>query len=356
MTEEPELGAAHHLVGLDLDDGWHILAKVDLPETHTGSAFSVGYLVSHAASGSMGYLKAFDYSEALADLDPARALAHLTATYNAERDLLELCRQHSLHRIVRALAAGTVRLESFRLDVVSYLIFELADSDARDLRAETDPADHVPILRIAHHAAVAISQLHGIGASHQDLKPSNLLVWHTLAGPEGKLGDLGCAHLEGRPAPHDDRTIAGDCSYAAPEQLYSAQDVLSPKERRRAADVYMLGNLLMFLLTSISHSGLLYLYVDSSQHWRRGGGTFEEVLPALVDCHGKVLSRVSEALHSDIRETALKLINELCYPDPRYRGDPVAGRYGQDRFGLHRYITRLDLLYHRAAIAGGVRA
>jgi hypothetical protein len=49
--------AAHCLVGLELDDGWQVLSRVDLAHDHTGGAFSVGYLARHPGSGTMGYLK-----------------------------------------------------------------------------------------------------------------------------------------------------------------------------------------------------------------------------------------------------------------------------------------------------------
>jgi hypothetical protein len=126
-------------------------------------------------------------------------------------------------------------------------------------------------------------------------------------------------------------------------------------QRRFAADLYMLGNLFMFLLTGISHSGFMYGLLDRSQHWTRWGGSFTDVLPALTDCHGIVLGRLDEALHSDIRQEAVRLINELCYCDPTRRGDAVARRQGQNPFGLQRYIARLDLMHRRAAIAGGVK-
>ena len=346
--------AAYHLEGLALEDGWSVLARDEATGDHTGGAYSVGYVVAQSPSGLMGYLKAFDYSEALEDVDPARALERLTAIYNAERELLELCGSRSLRRIVRALAAGNVRVDGFSPNVVSFLILELADSDSRDLRERTDPAEHMPILRLAHNAAVSISQLHSIGATHQDIKPSNFLVWMTPRGPDGKLGDLGCAHMPGRPSPFDGQVVAGDCSYASPEQLYNGQDILPTGDRRFAADMYMLGNLAMFLFTGVSHSGLLHVTLDRSLHWKNFGGSIDEVMPALVDAHGIVLGKLEPALHSDIRAEVVKLIDEMCYPDPRHRGDRVARKLGHNPFAFNRYVTRLDLLYKRAAIAGGV--
>ncbi len=349
MRDVPESRtAAEALEGLTLSDGWRVLSRVDRATDRSGGAFSVGYLAVHEDSQTFGFLKALDYSEALDDEDPARALADLTARYNAERDLLDQCGQRNLNRIVRALAWGTVRVPAIQPNAVSYLIFELADGDSRDLKTDLEVTDFLPVLRVAHDATVAMAQLHGIGATHQDVKPSNVLVWSVGPRPNSKLGDLGCAHLEGRPAPHDALAVPGDCSYAAPEQLYrSTTD-------RRAADMYMLGNLLAFLLVGVSHSGLLHNLVDRTLHWRRWGGTFEEVLPALVDTHGMVMRRLEPALHAHISEDAFRIIHELCQPDPGVRGDHIARRRGQNPYGLQRYVTRINLLYRKACLAGGV--
>jgi hypothetical protein len=112
----------------------------------------------------------------------------------------------------------------------------------------------------------------------------------------------------------------------------------------------MLGNLLCFLLTSVSHSGLLFATLDRSQHWIRWGGEFQDVLPALVDAHGMVLAKFTPALHKDICEETLRIIDRLCYPDPRLRGDEVARRQGQNPYRLGRFVTRLDLLHKRASL------
>lgn len=349
-------GPAHSLEGKELEGGWRVRTKVDLEADDTGSTTSVGYIADHAASGTDGFVKAIDYQSALDEEEPSRALELLTAKFNAECDLLDLCQQRSLNRVVRALAQGTVRIDGFTPSVVNYLIFELAEGDARDMRKSADFGMHSPGLRLAHHAAVGMSQLHGIGATHQDVKPSNVLVWNLEAVPEGKLGDLGCAHLNGRPAPHDELEVAGDRLYSAPEMLYLDPNPLGPEDRRLAADLYMLGNLLMFLLVGVDHSGCMYAILDRSHHWSKWQGSFEDVLPALVDAHVLVLDRLNGAFNNEVNDALILLINELSHPDPRIRGSAKARDRGHNPFDLHRYITRLDLIYKRAAIAERVSA
>ena len=316
-----------------------------------GGAFSVGYLVEKS-DGHRGFLKAFDYAAALAAGDPAREFASLTNRYNAERDLLQHCGNRKLNRVVQALDSGTIRVPHVQPDAVSYLIFERADGDARDAVSTTDSADHAPMLRLAHQAAVGVSQLHGIGSAHQDLKPSNFLVWD---GPalEGKLGDLGCAYLRGRPAPQDDDRVAGDPGYAAPEQLYATDYELPSAHQRIAADMFMFGGLICFLLTSVPYNGLLRMNLDPTFGWNKWQGSFSEALPALVDAHGMATCRLGEVLDEVVGNDVAEVVWQLCHPDPTVRGDPRARRLGHNPFALDRYVSRLNLIHRRASF--GVR-
>ena len=342
--------AAFKLEGKELDDGWTVEHRIDMPFDGTGGAYSVGYRARHT-SGAVGFLKAFDYSAALDDDDPARELERVTATFNAERDLLEWCGSRGLRRIVRALAAGTTHVEGEAPPVVSYLIFEWADGgDSRSHVSERDPADQVPMIWLAHDAAAALLQLHGAGVMHQDVKPSNLLVWNGKRIPSGKLGDVGCAYMPGRPVPHDEKLVAGDAAYSAPELVYSCPLRSARVQRRQAGDVFMLGNLIVFLLVSVPYTGIMYSCLDPSEHWLTWEGEFEDVLPGLIDAHGRSLVRLREALHRDFGDSIVGIVDELCHPDPDRRGDPVSRRKGLNPYDLRRYVTRLDLIYRRAQI------
>jgi hypothetical protein len=162
--------------------------------------------------------------------------------------------------------------------------------------------------------------------------------------------------MVGRPAPHDGHEVAGDCAYAAPEQLYGAGDRLPERYRRYAADMYMLGNLLCFLMTTVTYSTLLYGHLDDSQHWRHYAGSFDQVLPGLVDAHGQALRRVRGALHRALADDVVQLLDELCYPDPRLRGDPTARGLGHSPYRLERFVSRLDCLHRKASIKARLSA
>jgi serine/threonine protein kinase len=353
MTKEDS--AALHLQGLILEGGWIVGDLVPLPEDHTGSAFSVGYRVHHQDDGRRGFLKAFDFSMAFKHPDMTAEIERLTTLYNGERDLLRWCNEKGLRRVIRSLDDGTAHVPGFELGAVPYVIFEEADQDVRGTLANCDPADQIARLSLAHHAAVALRQLHINSVSHRDVKPSNMVVWADTVGStnrpqyEGKLSDLGCAHVPGRPSPHDFNPIAGDMSYASPEQLYDCDEFLSDRRHKQAADMFMLGNLIVYLMTGVTHNQLIYRELDETLHWRNWGGSYDEVLPGLVDAHVTALSSLEPLLLDEVKPL-LQVIDGLCHPDPNQRGDMIARRQNHNPFTLERFVTRLNLIQQRAEL------
>jgi serine/threonine protein kinase len=59
--------------------------------------------------------------------------------------------------------------------------------------------------------ATGLHELHSQRIAHQDLKPSNVLVFSQR---EAKNADLGRATLRGQVGPFDEFPVAGDLSYA----------------------------------------------------------------------------------------------------------------------------------------------
>ncbi len=227
--------AAAKLSGYTLEGGWEVVRHIDLSST-TGGCFSEAYIVKDKR-GDRAFLKALDYSRALQAHDPASELQRLTESYNFERGLLQLCRSRRFDRVVSALADGKVTVAG---EVVQYIIFELADGDLHDHADVLTELDIAWILRSLHHVATGIRQLHSQDIAHQDVKPSNVLVFNRDVS---KLADLGRSARRGAHAPHDSLTIAGDATYAPPELLYG---YLLPdwSARRLGCDLYLLGSMI----------------------------------------------------------------------------------------------------------------
>jgi len=277
------ISPAHQLTGLSLPDDWTVTAAVQSSAAATGGCFSVGYHVEKP-DGTTGFLKALDFSRALRSPDPPSALKPLVDAFEHERNLLRICRENRMSKIATAITHGTVDVPGGGLlSRVSYLIFERADRDARAHLALAAQFDAAWRLRSLHHVATALRQLHGQHIAHQDLKPSNVLVF----GPTTKVADLGRASQLGITAPHDATVFAGDPQYTPIEACYGQVDP-DWRRRRLGTDLYLFGSLIHFFFTQISMTSALGLALDPSHHPRNWGDSWTAVLPYVRNAFDRV--------------------------------------------------------------------
>lgn len=323
-----------------LANGWTVLAQINKRPGATGGHFSVGYKARHN-SGREGFLKAIDFSRAFASADPTRELQQLTETFNFERDLLVKCNSKYLDHVVRVLEDGNVTIDGL---LVPYLIFELGDCDIRSHMDVSGALDLVWTLRMLHHVAVGLQQLHGIGIAHQDLKPSNVVVFNGLIS---KLADLGrSAHLDYQP-PHDGYVIPGAWPYAPPELRYKFTHP-EFKQRRFGCDTFLLGNIILFAFTRLTMSSVLFSFVAPEHMPSTWGGTYEEVLTYLQRAFNEALASVEPEIPELVRDDILLMLRQLCEPDLSKRGHPLNRFQNHNNFSLERYHTKLDVLLLRA--------
>ncbi|MDB5033130.1 MAG: protein kinase [Chlorobi bacterium] len=348
------MSAAEKLIGLELDGGWVVEARLSLPQGHTGGHFSYGYRVL-GPDGTPAFLKAIDFSAAINASDPAVALQSLTEAFNHERALLAECRDRRADRVIRILDDGQVSVPGEVPPIVQYLIFEMADGDVRSQMIHTADFDCAWALRSLHHVATGLKQLHMMRVAHQDLKPSNVLVFDGIVS---KVGDVGRSSHPDRRVKHDTFTIAGARPYAPPELRYNH---INPdwNARRFACDMYLLGSMVASFFTGLSMSSLIFNELQDSMHPGVGkwGGSYEEVLPYVRDAYGKALDKFAQEVPEPIREDLTQIVRELCDPDPAFRGYPAL-RGAPNPYDLERYVTRFDLMARRAEIkvTGGVNS
>lgn len=183
----------HELLnGLSLKNGWGIIQKLERSNDNTGGNFSCGY-IAERSDGQRGYLKALDFFSRLPEsYDPARDLEPLISAFNFERDLLYRCQAKHLSHVIIALDDGAVTVPNVPPpSTVLYIIFELAEGDVRTQIAQADELDIAWAFRSLRQMAVGLQQLHSISVAHQDLKPSNVLLF--AGRTSAKLADLGRA-------------------------------------------------------------------------------------------------------------------------------------------------------------------
>jgi|SRR5580693_4643463 serine/threonine protein kinase len=334
---------ASRLRGLTLPGDW--TADKELTGlSDTGGNFSYGYQVTHK-DGRKAFLKALDYSRALRSPDPPKALQALTAAYLFERNILQTCRSKRMDRVVQSIQSGNVVVDHTDLGRVDFLILEMADSDVRSFLSASADIDLAWRLRSLHHIATGIHQLHAADIAHQDVKPSNILVFDASVT---KIADLGSASQRGVLCPRDDRDFPGDPAYAPPELLYGFRDP-DWTTRRFGSDAYLLGSMIVFMFTGLNATGLLLSKMTADHHPRAWKGTYTEVLPYLKDAFGLALESFATTVPNEpIRAELRSLVSYLCEPDLSLRGHPLNRTGHTVRLSLERFLSKLDLLARRA--------
>ena len=329
-----------------LNDRWRVVEKLQLSPNATGGNFSVGYIIVDS-SGKQAFLKALDYSEALKEPNSVQALQSLTYAFDYEKQLLAKCRDNRLDHVSLSIDNGEVRTgELHPILPVPYLVFERAEGDIRSWLGLSKSFELAFCLRALHHSAIGLQQLHLLSIAHQDLKPSNVLVF---GGADCRVADLGRSTVQGSTSPTDGLAVAGDRGYAPPELLYG--EISSDwRVRRFACDLYHLGSLAVFFFAKTNITALWHQFLDRS-FWRdRWGHGYRSVLPHVRDAHDLAFVEFEGAVPQEIRELLVVPIRELCDPDPSLRGHPKNRTELGNPYSLQRYVTRFDVIAYRAEL------
>ena len=339
--------ASENLKGLNLTDDWYVEDIIKRSPHSTGGCFSCGYRVSK--NRKTAYLKAIDFSWAFSQPDPPRALQAMTEAYNFERDLLEKCKNNHLSKIVYPITSGKVTVPGFpnSESTVYYIIFEMADGDIRTINEKIDCFDFALIFRTMHNLAVALKQIHTINIAHQDIKPSNALVFNN----ETKLSDMGRSSDLEHPFVNDTYPIPGDRNYAPLEQRYNYHSNNDFTDRF-AADLYAFGSLFFFYFYNMSISQIM---IQKARKYNIPiSSNFEKDLPYWERLFDEVLFDLKEKLETHIPEAEilkmLEIIRGLCNPDPKKRGHKKNLEQGYSQYDMQRFITELNILAKKAEV------
>lgn len=334
--------AATLLEGLVID-GWTVGALIEKKANDTGGCFSQCYRLTNAR-GELAFLKALDFYRAFSrpGADMTKVVQNMSTLFNYERDLFEICGERNMDRVVKAIGSGTVSVSKSPYDQVPYLIFESAERDIRNHLDAFITDDVKWRLRALHHIATGLKQLHSAGIVHQDLKPSNVLVFAGQAPtPISKLADLGRATRQGAACPHDHYDWPGDPAYMPPEFQYGYIET-DWSLRRISADIYLLGSMMCFLFTRLTSLAFLFAELDVTFYPALWGGTFDDVLPYLQNAHAETVRKFGDQiLNEKLRTELLPLFRQLCEPDPRKRGDSTRA---MNKLALERYVSHFDRL------------
>jgi serine/threonine protein kinase len=350
------------LLGTTVDNGWVVVEVLPEPGSSaapelTGGYFSLQCIVERpieAKKKERAFLKVIDpYKAAMMFAgDVMKGLKAATDAHAMETSILDVCKKAKLDRIVKVLQSGQLPPAEIGRLPRPYILFEMADGDLRKLVGRAGNFDVAWKLRVLHDVAVGLQQLHQEKIAHQDLKPSNVLVFND-AGEGAKIGDLGRSSRQGFIAPHDGEAIAGARSYAPPEQAFG---FMAPRweDRREGCDLYHLGSLAFYLLcgkvpnehyvSTLSNDLLPRLWQGS------GKADYKTALPFFTSSLASFVLAVREDFPVWGRDELSTILFNACHPDYEKRGDPDArGRVGSP-LGIETYVSRFDRLSRWALV------
>ena len=331
------------LVGKMTPDGWLIAEKAAFPTDQTGGYFSSCFFVTK--DGKRAFLKAFDIEK----FDITQ-LPWLLSGFQYESDLLSLCKDKRLSRIVQILESGKIERDPNSPPVLRYvpfLVFELAEGDIRKTVDVSGTVTNQWRFFVLHQTTLALLQLHGQSIAHQDLKPSNVLRFEAS---RLKLGDLGRSSFRGKAAPHDQEPCPGARNYAPFEQRYGHPPA-DWVERRLSSDVFHLGCLVVFTFTNIVFPDYVMRQLAlpyQPLHW---GASYEEVMPHIQASMAQSLHEIAPDFPEQFRAELMEIVRDLCHPDPLLRGRANnKNKASVDLLWLQKYASRFDILEKAARI------
>ena len=313
--------------------------------------FSVTYKASDLRGGEDVFIKCLDL-RSYYDMERGvgksliEIISNIAVKTKFERDILTHCQGKNLRHVVRLLDQNELVIDAnIPLSIIPFFVFELADGNLRKQKRKPHARALAWDFRVLHNTANGLRELHQLGVTHQDIKPSNILEFG--AQEVFKIGDMGrvCTAGIDLNSPFNDENFSGDISYAPPEYLYSYA-VGDQHQRRILADLYMLGNVAVYLTLGQHLNSYYTNELPSDMHWSNwvnSGGSYELILPILIDLHSSLIKGVSSlGMRQKDEQTFTLMLDLLCHPDPRARG--YVDVSGRRTLSLERVVSSLDLM------------
>ncbi|MBL7791195.1 MAG: protein kinase family protein [Saprospiraceae bacterium] len=340
--------AANALKGKQLKNGWTVTKKIEPKPGSTGGFFSVCYVVNNGEKEA--FLKALNFN-AFFQMFKGKSVVDIineqTKAYQFEKELLLKCKSNRLSKVSLIIDEGEEFIDGFVIPNVPFLIFEMADGDVRSHMNFSKDIDLAWKLKSLHDVAVGLKQLHGIKIGHQDLKPSNVLLYEK--GFVSKVGDLGRSLCADIVAPHDNgKDFPGEFTYAPPEYLYP---FVAPDwdKRIRATDMYLFGSLVTYYFLGTNMTALIGKNLDRQFRWGVWRGSYLDVKDYLIDAFYKALKEFKGSFsNQELANELAEVLEYCCFPNPEKRGHPKAIAQIGNQYDFHRVVSKFDLLARRA--------
>ena len=335
------LFASHNLVGITLKNGWEVTKKLEKGKDDTGGNFSICYLAEK--DGKEYFVKVINFLDVFASVD---ATKRRTDEFIFERDLSNYCRGRRVKNVAVMLDAQEETIDGFPIGNIAYLVFEKANSDVRKFLEFTSRQDVAWSFKSLKEVALGLDELHKIGVSHLDVKPSNVLIYESKYEKLSKISDLGRSICSAFSGPFDGLFFSGDKTYAPLDVLYKYEWTKDANIRRYTTDVYMLGNLVVFYLTKTTMTSLMLSNLPDSISPYKAMVDYESISADVENAFQHSLKTIELSLPSVIqsKDRVIRIIEYLCNPHPGKRGHPKNVSSISSNYGLARFVTSFDLL------------
>lgn len=335
--------ATYDLEGKILGGKWHVTKK--LTKSGTGGNFSVCYIAEY--NGEEYFLKALDFSSISTCANFVDEMSKKMNEFRYERDLSNYCKNQRVNKVVTIVGYGEENLPNYVVGQVAYLVFEKADCDVRKFMDISKTTDTAWCFKSLKDIAIGLKDLHNVGVSHQDLKPSNVLVFQD----ESKISDLGRSMCENINGPYNDWIYSGDQTYAPLEVFYRYKWTNDWHMQNYMTDCFLLGNLVAFYLTGSTITALMAKYLPNNIKPGIYKGSFMAIESNLLNAFQNVLSDLEISLPKYIdKDRVIKMIESLCYPIPEKRGHPKTVNSIEANYSLQRFISELDYLRRKTEL------
>lgn len=236
--------------------------------------------------------------------------------------------------VVKFLDEGTfehTRFELFHFFVVeehSALAGQLADEDPGPITFENAEKS----LRQLHQIANGLRHTHNHEHSHLGL--TRQAVFHD--GDDAKLGHFFNAIADSASLTPTDLEMIQQSGVAL-EVMFAEIPPDDPITRRRA-DLFAIGDLLFYAFTGATVSNRFYAHLGPSRTPQTWPGSFDDLLPALMEAHAACEQTFEFALpttENDLaHETMVKMFAILTSPEPERR----------DKITLEQVVSKFDRL------------
>ena len=338
------------LVGYTFQTGWKVIRIHTSSGSQTGGVYSMCFDVEK--DNRVCFMKALDFKQYMTrnvndNGDPMSCLKMMIDQFQYERNLSKICKGGKVRKVVYVLDSGQEYVETFNM-MVPYLVFEMADDDIHHMLDVSERLEFSWKMKSLHDVAVGMYNLHKVGITHQDIKPSNILQFKD----ETKIGDLGCSSCEALVSPFEDRLFTGDHNYSPPERAYK-WSIEDNAKQKYLTDCYLLGSLIVFYITGMSMNALLYKHLPDSYLPDSYKGDKAQIRTYLNNAFASAMEEIKKSIpNMRLRERLLQTIGYLCSPLPEFRGHPknLNSSHGNP-YNLERFITVLDLMRAEAEIA-----